>query len=252
MTQDSPSAKSKTCRIRPKMESQKCIWMDAKSVEYQLCPLNQNCDLCDFHKQMMRGCRPGKTAESTTIDIRKPEATVIQFTPGLQFLNRHFWIKRTGEGKVHLGIDAFLLQILSSVQKIITPKVTTPLLQRQCFAWLQLEDEIIYLRMPIPGRIIQSNPLFDSQQIQDRHLYLSPEEDLWLLELELDDNVLEIEFLCKDDYLNQAKEDIDRFEKLLEAREEATPQSLVRRSQLNKKVFSKYLLDVSDNLVYVC
>jgi glycine cleavage system H lipoate-binding protein len=153
---------------------------------------------------------------------------------------------------VHLGIDAFLLQILSSVQKIITPKVTTPLLQRQCFAWLQLEDEIIYLRMPIPGRIIQSNPLFDSQQIQDRHLYLSPEEDLWLLELELDDNVLEIEFLCKDDYLNQAKEDIDRFEKLLEAREEATPQSLVRRSQLNKKVFSKYLLDVSDNLVYVC
>ncbi|MBT4033422.1 MAG: hypothetical protein HOB84_01645 [Candidatus Marinimicrobia bacterium] len=234
------------------METHKCIWMDAESVDYQLCPLNQNCDLCDFHKQMMRGCRPGKTAESTTIDIRKPEATVIQFTPGLQFLNRHFWIKRTGKGKVHLGIDAFLFQILSSVQKIITPKNNSLLVQRQCFAWLQLEDEIIYLRTPIPGRIIHTNPLFDSKQMQDTQLYLSPEEDLWLLELELDEGSLEIEFLCKDDYMNQAKKDIGRFDKLLEPAKEATPHTLIRRSQLDKKAFSKYLLDVSDNLAYVC
>ncbi len=234
------------------MESQKCIWMDAESVEYQLCPLNQNCDLCDFHQEMIRGCHPGKTAESSTIEIRNPEATVIQFTPGLQFINRHFWLKRTGEGRVYLGLDAFLLQILSSAQKIITPKVTTPLVQKQCFAWLQLENDIIFLRTPISGTIINTNPRFNSQGTLNSHLYLGPEEDLWLLELEMDESELELEFLCMNDYMKQAKEDIKRFDELLQAREKATPHTLIRRSQLNKKVFSKYLLEVSNNFIFIC
>lgn len=226
--------------------------MDAKSVEYQLCPLNQNCDLCDFHKQMLRGSSPGDRTESTVIDVRNPETAVIQFTPGLQFINRHFWIKRTAKGKVQLGIDVFLMQLLSSVQKIITPKINTPLIQNQCFAWLQLKDEIIYLRTPIPGRISQTNPIFDSQEIQDTHLYMSPEEDFWLAELALDDDFLKIVSLNKDSYLSQYQDDVDKFHKLLDSGEETTPHTLASRSKLEKRVFSKYLLDVTDGLVFIC
>ncbi|MCF7825608.1 MAG: hypothetical protein K9M55_00160 [Candidatus Marinimicrobia bacterium] len=235
------------------MESQKCIWMDAESVEYQLCPLKQNCDLCDFHREMMRGCRrPGIKAETTTIDIKNPEVSVIQFTPGLQFTHRHFWIKRTGKGKIRLGIDAFLWQYFSSVQKIITPKVNTALLQKQCFSWLQLEDDIIYLRTPVSGQILQSNPLFSSNQIQDTYLYMSPEEELWFVELEVDENSLELEYLRRDEYLKLAEEDLDRFSKLLHRSDEPTPHTLLRRSKLNKSAFSKYLLGISDGLAYVC
>ena len=226
--------------------------MDAKSVEYQLCPLNQNCDLCDFHKQMLRGCPSGERTDSTFIDVRHPEISVIQFTPGLQFINHHFWIKRTAKGRVQLGIDAFLMQLLSSVNKIITAKRNTLLVQNQCFAWLQLEDEIIYLRTPIAGCITQTNPLFDGKQIQDTHLYMSPEEDFWLVELELGKNTPDIKSLNKDDYLNQTERDIDQFHKLLHTDGDSSPQISLRRSKLNKKDFSKYLLNVTDNLAYIC
>ncbi len=253
VAQVSPSDVSMKHRVRPRMESQKCIWMDAESVEYQLCPLNQNCDQCDFNKEMMkRSHRSGHQTKSTFLQVRNPESSVIQFTPGLQFINRHFWIKRTGKGKVHLGMDAFMWQIFSSVQKILTPKLGTPLLQKQCFAWLQLEDDIIYLRTPVPGTILQVNPMFNATHIQDTHVYLSPEEDLWFVELALEESPLELEYLRKDEYLKLSQEDIHRFEKLLEKRDDETSQALVRRSKLSKRAFSEYLREVSDSLAYIC
>ena len=253
VAQVSPSDVSMKHRVRPRMESQKCIWMDAESVEYQLCPLNQNCDQCDFNKEMMkRSHRPGYKTNPTFLQVRNPESSVIQFTPGLQFINRHFWIKRTGKGKVHLGMDAFMWQIFSSVQKILTPKLGTSLLQKQCFAWLQLEDDIIYLRTPVPGTILQVNPMFNATHIQDTHIYLSPEEDLWFVELALDESSFKIESLRKDEYLKLAKEDIHRFDNLLLNGHDEMPHALVRRSKLPKNAFSEYLREVSDSLAYIC
>ncbi|NQV42589.1 MAG: hypothetical protein HQ506_09560 [Candidatus Marinimicrobia bacterium] len=235
------------------MESQKCIWMEAGSIEYQLCPLKQHCDLCDFHKEMTRGYRRStNTAESKTLNLRTPESSVIQFTPGLQFTHRHFWIKRTGQGKMRLGIDAFLWQFFSSVQKIITPKTYTSLLETQCFSWLQLEDDIIFLRSPLAGQIIQTNPLFGASQIQDSHLYMSPEEDLWLVELAVDESSLELAYLRRDEYLDLIEEDLNRFKQIIENETDLAPQNLVRRSQIGKKSFSKYLMDISDSLAYAC
>lgn len=253
LIQASPSPVPKASRVKPKMETRRCIWMDAKSVEYQLCPLNQNCDLCDFHKEMMRGCRrPANNAESKTLNLLSPESSSIQFTPGLQFTHRHFWIKRTGKGKMSLGIDAFLWQLFSSVQKIITPKTYTSLVEKQCFSWLQLEDDIIFLRSPIAGRILQSNPMFNSEQIQDSHLYMSPEEDLWLVELAVDEATLKLEYLRRDEYLNLIEEDILRFKKLLGNETTPRSQTLLRRSQISKKSFSQYLINISDSLAYAC
>ncbi len=235
------------------MESQKCIWMEAGSIEYQLCPLKQNCDLCDFHKEMMGGLRRSvNTAESKMLNLLTPEASVIQFTPGLQFTHRHFWIKRTGKGKMRLGIDAFLWQLFSSVQKIITAKIHTTLFEKQCFSWLQLEDDIIFLRSPMAGQILQTNPLFSSEHIQDRHLYMSPEEELWLVELAVDETTLERDYLRKDEYLKLIEEDINRFKRLMENESNPTPQTILRRSQIGKKSFSKYLIDISDSLAYAC
>jgi glycine cleavage system H lipoate-binding protein len=235
------------------MESQKCIWMEAGSIEYQLCPLKQNCDLCDFHKEMIRGYRrSAQMADVKTLNLLTPESSLVQFTPGLQFIHRHFWIKRTGKGKMRLGIDAFLWQFFSSVEKIITPKNYTPLFENQCFSWLQLVDDIIFLRSPLAGQILQSNPLFSSAQIQDSHLYMSPEEELWLVELAVDEGSLGLVYLRRDEYLKLIDEDIKRFMRIIENETKLPPQPGGRRSQVSKKAFSKYLMDISDSLAYAC
>ena len=149
-------------------------------------------------------------------------------------------------------MDAFMWQLFSSVQKIITPKLGTTLLQRQCFAWLQMADDIIYLRTPVSGSILQVNPMFNATHIQDTHLYLSPEEDLWFVELAVVDSPLEIEFLRKDDYLKLAEKDIHRFDMLIQNKDDETPHALLRRSLVTKSAFSKYLYEVSDSLAYIC
>ena len=234
------------------METQKCIWMLAGSVEYQLCPLKQNCDQCDFHNKMLRGGRQGQAGEPVTMVIRNPEPSLIQFTAGLQFLHRHFWIKRTGEGKVRIGVDAFMWQILSSVQKIVSAKVNSHLVQNQCFTWFQLRDGIIYLRTPIPGKILQINPLFNAERILDTHLYLSPEEELWFVELELEESSNEVAFLSKDAYLEQVTEDIALFNDLRASSTDGTSPVIAQRSLMSKKEFSFYLQKTSDSLIYIC
>ncbi|NQT61770.1 MAG: hypothetical protein HQ556_02325 [Candidatus Marinimicrobia bacterium] len=235
------------------MDTKKCIWMEAGSVDYQLCPLNQNCDICDFYKEMMRGCRTMVSQNNTSdITIRNPGESVAEFTPGLQFINRHFWYKRVSERRIRLGIDGFLWHLFVSAHKIITPEINTTLVEDQCFSWLQLEDGIIYLRTPVPGQIIQSNPLFLAHDVSDSHLYLTPAQDLWFVELESSERSTRLEYHPKDEYLTQTRLDLEKLNTLVQIPEDEKSLQLTRKFQLPKNELSKYLLEISDNHAYMC
>ncbi|MEA3287052.1 MAG: hypothetical protein U9Q77_06720 [Candidatus Marinimicrobia bacterium] len=234
------------------MDSQKCIWMEAGVVDYQLCPLKQNCDLCDFHKEMIRGCRT-QFSESTSakIGLRYPDDSVLQFQPGLQYLDGHFWYRRTAAGRLRLGIDSFLWQLFSSIQKVITPKNGSILVQDQCFSWLLLEGGIIYLKTPIQGQILEINPFFQTGEIKDTHLYLAPENELWILELE-ESEQQKYHSLSKDQYFAQAEEDCNKFHKLIQTPGSPEQFTHPRTSHLTKNDFSKYLQSITDNHAFIC
>lgn len=235
------------------MDTKKCIWMDAGAVAYQLCPLKQNCELCDFHKEMVRGCRTHSIArKASLVTMKVPEESVIHFVPGLQYLPGHFWYRRIADGKIRIGIDKFLWQLFSAAQKVVTPEDKTTLRANQCFAWLLLGGGIIYLRTPIPGRILGSNPLFLNQDIEDAHLYLSPEPELWLLELEVSD-LSGFENLTREKYINQTQHDYRRF-KALKSPENLRSQAPIfpGAAEITRNEFSKYLRAISDNQIYIC
>ncbi len=235
------------------MDTKKCIWMEAGSVDYQLCPLNQNCDLCDFHKEMMRGCRTRVPQNNTSgIMIRNPGESVAEFTPGLQYINRHFWYKRVSERRIRLGIDSFLWHLFASVHKIVTPEIRTTLIEGQCFSWLQLDDGIIYLRTPVSGQIIQSNPLFLAHELSDSHLYLTPAKDLWFVELESSEQTTRLECHPRDEYLSQTRLDLEKLNMLIQTQTDEKQVQLTRKFQLPKNELSKYLLEISDNHAYMC
>ncbi len=235
------------------METRKCIWMDAGAVEYQLCPLKQNCELCDFHKEMARGCRThSREGNVSQVNVKAPSESALNFIPGLQYLPGHFWFKRVADGRIRVGIDAFLWQLFSSIHKVVTPEDKTILIQNQCFSWLLLGSGIIYLRTPIPGIIIRTNPIFLEQTLEVPHLHLSPESDLWLIELEVGD-LVGFEYLTKDQYLNQTRDDCQRFRNLNSPREQDS-QIPIRPgvTEITRNDFSKYLRAISNNQIYVC
>ncbi len=234
------------------MDSQKCIWMKAGAVDYQLCPLNQNCDLCDFHKEMIRGCRThSPQSEAAEFTLRSPDESVVQFQPGLQYLSGHFWYQKVASGRIRLGIDVFLWQLFSSMHKMITPKTKTVLVQDQCFSWLLLKGGIIYLKTPIAGQITQVNPLFQSDVIQGSQLHLSKENELWIVELEVED-LKDGNGLSKEQYLYHVKSDRQKFQKLIRSDEPDENISFSRIFHLNKDEGSKYLQAISNNHAFVC
>ena len=226
--------------------------MEAGAVEYQLCPLKQNCDLCDFHKEMIRGCRTDfPKSTSAKLGLRYPDDSVLQFQPGLQYLNGHFWYRRIAAGRIRLGIDAFLWQLFSLVQKVITPKSKSILIKDQCFSWLVLAGGIIYLRTPIPGEIMEVNPFFQTGEIKDSHLYLAPESELWIMEMEESEHE-NYDCLSQDRYFAQARQDCDKFNKLVKGyghSENFIPPGI---SRLKKSDFSKYLRSISNDHAFIC
>jgi len=232
------------------MDTQKCIWMDAGVVDYQLCPLKQNCDQCDFYKEMIRGYnKHSSDKEPLQIHLRDPIKSLVHFTPGLQYLKGHFWFKRVASDRIRIGIDSYLWQFFSSIQKVIIPKNQTCLLPQQCLAWLAIESGIIYLKTPVPGRIQKINPLFEIHDLHDAHLYLCPDHELWLVELDSFD-LSNLVSLHKDEFLNTLQNDSSLFASLHATSETST--STYGISAINKVEFSKYLLNISDNRVFIC
>ncbi len=232
------------------MDTKKCIWMEAGAVDYQLCPLNQNCDLCDYHKNMTLGQRPNVLQSyRNKIKLGIPDAGRTQFIPGLQYLNGHFWIKRVASGKIRLGIDAFLWRLFSSIQKVVTLKTSTVLTPGQCFSWLVIDNGIIYLKTPVSGQIFETNPLFQEGVIQDVYLY--PMSELWLLGLEGQDQSPPL-FLSKEKYLLQNRADFEKLITHFPAPVKSNGLPILRNPQLEKGEFSEYLQGISFNHAFIC
>ena len=236
------------------MDTQRCIWMDAKAVEYQLCPLKHNCDACDFHKEMLQGCRAHTGATSSALmNLRDPEPDLIQFHPGLQYINGHYWYKRIGAGKIRIGLNAFVWQLFSSTHHVLMPALETLLVKEQCFSWLVLESGIVYLKSPFPGRVTAINPIFAPESNLNPPYFLLPESELWFLELQVDDDSFRsIQILAQDAYLEVVTHDQERLRTLTDSTADKVEYSLSRISQLSKHDFGRYLRQISEGRILIC
>jgi len=229
---------------------EKCIWMEAGVVEYQLCPLKKNCEICDFHQEMIRGTRssiPG----ITSLETRCPDPSLTQFTPGLQYLDGHFWYKHVGAKRIRLGIDIFLWQLFASTQKVVFPQTGGQVQQDSCFCWLILSGGMAYLKTPVSGTIMAVNPRLDSDYIHDSQLLYSPENELWLIELEVGEDFQQGS-LIKDQYLNQIREEQFQFEAIFMNRMDSEAGRPDHITVDPRGDFRKYLQKVSRGQAFIC
>lgn len=236
------------------MKSQRCIWMDAKAIEYQLCPLKQNCDACDFYQEMLGGHRSHPAGANTAlINLRDPESTLAQFHPGLQYIPGHFWYKRTGAGRIRLGIDAFLWQIFSSARKVLMPAMDTDFAIDQCFSWLLVEGGLVYLKTPFRGRVSGINEIFSERSKVNTPYFLLPEPELWFIELQLfEEDFQGPKILSHNEYIAMIEADQGRLQSLTHPEFDPGSHSLSRISQLTKQSLGRYLHQIGENRILIC
>jgi glycine cleavage system H lipoate-binding protein len=187
--------------------------MEVGAVEYQLCPLNLNCEKCDFYKKMSQGCHQASEPDNGQhyITFQKPKAEYITFQAGYQYLSGHFWFKHIAKNQVLIGMDDILWKMVCPPKGIILTDPGTQIQKGSCFAWILIPHGIIFLKMPFSGLVLYHNQeLFQSEFLGDlRHTSC---EDKWFLALEVKENELQsINSLTKQEYTECVLHDCEKI-----------------------------------------
>ncbi len=245
-------------------KAQKCIWMEAGAVEYQLCPLNLNCEKCDFYLQMTQGChQPRESADYPKyITFQKPKIEKVTFQPGYQYLPGHFWFKHISKNQMLVGMDDLLWKMVCPPKGIILTDPGTHLQRGSCFAWIIIPNGIVYLKMPLEGRVIKHNPNLDDKRLILSELREIPAEDKWFLALEVNqDDLKSIESLTKHEYTNHVRQDCDKIYQMVNSgysKHSSSPSSMLEYGEpeaerliLEKQTFIALLNNLTVNLVTI-
>lgn len=156
----------------------RCIWMTAGVVSFKLCPLNYDCEHCDFDKAMrsqvrsrkmsskIKRHRPETPAQSETLrrsssDLKK---TLLFFTfsvgeldQGLYLHPSHLWVRRIEGQKWRVGVDKLLAYILPPPTKLELDDLNKDVFQDQVFGKILTQAGTVFLTVPISGRLVQKN-----------------------------------------------------------------------------------------------
>jgi len=192
----------------------KCIWMEAGAVEYQMCPLNLNCDHCDFYHEMASGYKTfsRSSTDPTYVTFQKPYPSLIDFIPGIQYLPGHFWVKHIARDRVILGLDDLIWKLLHPLKAVILSDPGTHISTQSCFAWVVVPTGIVYLKIPVTGVVCKQNDLFSRSQQLRADLKQMSVEDKWLLDININpDDFSNLHLLSKEEYLKSVEQDCNNI-----------------------------------------
>jgi glycine cleavage system H lipoate-binding protein len=180
---------------------QKCIWMEAGVVPYKLCPLQYDCDRCEFYHRITRKPFRGEAAEKD-VKICLNRARRDAFRPGIQYYANHIWLKHTGRNQVLLGLDECLIALLCSMERIIPAVLNHPVKADHSLAWIQFAFGVLYLNSPVSGTVIAHNPDLKSLAEHSEELDEIDFERYWLVKLNVEKKQLDrSRWLTKNQYL---------------------------------------------------
>ncbi len=178
----------------------RCIWMTAGVISFKLCPLNYDCERCDFDQVMrsqvksrkersrVRRDRPKVPARSESIavsgvDSKKP--LFFTFSAGevdekLHLHPTHMWVRRIEDQKWRLGIGKLLAYVLPPPVEVELYDLNTKVIQNQLFGRVHTEAGPIPLIAPLSGVLVRTNPRLSQQPELAQH---DPDGEGWLVEI---------------------------------------------------------------------
>jgi glycine cleavage system H protein len=155
----------------------RCIWMTAGVISFKLCPLNYDCEHCDFDKVMRLQARStglkskekrdifetAIRAENTHTTILNTKESFFTFSVGefderLHLHPTHLWARLENEHTWKVGVDQLLAYVLPPPVRIELHSPNQVLIQEQTFGALLTEAGAVFVPVPLSGRLVQVNP----------------------------------------------------------------------------------------------
>jgi glycine cleavage system H protein len=172
---------------------QKCIWMTAGILSYQLCDKEFDCDHCPldsairtFPERTSIGQRQVKT------DSKKQERRML--SPGYIYSRKHCWIKPTDGGTVRIGIEPLFSSMLLHLKTVVLPSIGDRVQAGKVCAWVVLEGGTLAISSPLDGDVSRTNAILVDQPFDLHH---DPFEKGWLFELTTNEDIFNLSSLLR-------------------------------------------------------
>ena len=156
----------------------RCIWMTAGVISFKLCPLDYDCEHCDFDEVMRSKVRSKRERSRVRrdrskvparpegiavagVDSKKPVFFTFSASEADEKLHlhpSHLWLRQLEGEKWKLGIDKLLAYVLPDAVEVELYGLNTKVLQNQLFGKIRTPAGTIPLAAPISGRLVQTNP----------------------------------------------------------------------------------------------
>ena len=156
----------------------RCIWMTAGVISFKLCPLDYDCEHCDFDEAMRSQVRPKEVKSGVkrhkpktltpserlpliSSDSKKPSLfftfSVGKMDEELYLHPTHLWAGRAEGQKWKLGIDKLLAYVLPPPVEVELYGLNTKVIQNQLFGKVHARAGTVPLTSPLSGRVVQTN-----------------------------------------------------------------------------------------------
>jgi glycine cleavage system H protein len=166
-------------RIVPNQED-RCVWMTAGVLSYQLCDCNYECETCLLDIALRR--EQGKRhREKSRIDIHAhyPSSTAM-LNPDILYTSNHYWIRTIHDQYLRVGFEPMLADILHSLRGIVLPSCGQQVTSDKPAGWILFSHGTLPVYSPVAGRVVAVNTTLPSDP---KILSKSPIDKGWIFEL---------------------------------------------------------------------
>jgi glycine cleavage system H lipoate-binding protein len=140
---------------------------------HRVCPMNYNCDHCDFDQTFEDILSPG--AASSVANIQ--EIKGFKLASGHFFHSGHTWARIEDGGIIRVGMDDFSFKVLGNPDRMELPLMGQELNHGQAGWGMKRSDNTADVRSPINGVITKVNP----KAMKDTsHMGDDPYSENWL------------------------------------------------------------------------
>ena len=155
----------------------RCIWMTAGVISFKLCPLNYDCEHCDFDKVMRVQTKPSELESKvkkhmpktplrsengyiTDIESEEPFFTfsIGEIDERLHIHPTHLWARHEYNHTWRVGVDGLLAYILPPPVKVELYRPNQKIIQEEVFGRILTEAGTVFVTAPLSGRLVQTNP----------------------------------------------------------------------------------------------
>ncbi len=174
---DNASSQGKYPLIPP--NEQKCVWMTAGILSYQLCDKQFDCDHCPLDSALRMS--PERTnVEDRPGEVGRQTRQARTLMPGYLYSKKHCWLKPSDGNYIRVGVEPYLAAMLLNARTTVLPSIGDRVQANKACAWVVLEGGTLAITSPLDGDVQRTNVRIVEQP---NDIYADPLGRGWLFEV---------------------------------------------------------------------